>query len=72
MAKVGTTSCGGDGTDILTGGDGVDLACAVDDHVTLTVGEMVMFELSANDEVLNDEASETHSASTIRTISTIS
>ncbi|MFZ0142029.1 MAG: calcium-binding protein [Aeromicrobium sp.] len=51
--------CGGEGTDTLNGGTGADLACAVDDHITLSVGEMVMRELSANDEVLNDEASET-------------
>ena len=51
--------CGGEGDDTLTGGDGVDLACAVNDNITVTDGEYVMFDLAANDELLNDENLET-------------
>ncbi len=53
--------CGGPGQteNRLTGGDGDDLACTVDDSFEGTRGDAGSFDLSANDEGLSDEDQET-------------
>ena len=57
--------CGEDGhspvnpADYLEGGLGTDIACAIDDRVTVDAGKKSTFNLAANDDSLDDEDSET-------------
>jgi hypothetical protein len=46
--------CGQGGNNSLFGGEGIDLACAVDDHDTAVEEEQTLFDVSNNDETLND------------------
>jgi hypothetical protein len=51
--------CGEAGVNELWGGEGVDLACTVDDEASATVGEEAGVDLAANDEDLNDTTDDT-------------
>ena len=47
--------CGGAGDDLLLGQDGIDLGCAVDDETTVASGDESEFNVSLNDDQLDDE-----------------